>query len=245
MKIVCTSHGCTVTSFVHLFTKYLFCVCACSSTIVRKRNTADKFRVHFYDLTNSSALWQLQYCTHNHGNFENCKKSSSPIMMQISIFRQSLQVMASGIEMSTEAETLPVRSIVQTFKWAAVLGNWAEHVRGHAIWKTGKFLILTEKSSFAILTGLHESSSNGNGSWNANSLLASNDSSIECSLGESGRSTYADIDFENSKKSRFAITRISNFSRYWQVSLSILEIGMHVETAFMRYRMIVVQLNGV
>ena len=43
-------------------------------------------------------------------DFENCKKSTFPIIMEISIFRPCSEVMARGIEMSTEADTLSVCS---------------------------------------------------------------------------------------------------------------------------------------
>ncbi len=45
-------------------------------------------------------------------HFENSKKSIYPIIMEISIFRPCLQVMKSGIDMSTEADIVPVCSIL-------------------------------------------------------------------------------------------------------------------------------------
>ena len=55
--------------------------------------------------------------------------------MQISIFRRFSEVMASGVEMSAEADTLPVSSIVQYFNWVEFLRKWPEHLRGDAFWK--------------------------------------------------------------------------------------------------------------
>ncbi len=43
--------------------------------------------------------------------------------------------MASGKGKSTEADTLPVCSVVQYFKGVEFLGKWSEDLRGEAFWK--------------------------------------------------------------------------------------------------------------
>ncbi len=56
-------------------------------------------------------------------HFENRKKSTSPIM-EIYIFRPCSQVMASDIEMRTEADTLSVCSTLGYFHWVEFLPKW-------------------------------------------------------------------------------------------------------------------------
>ena len=73
------------------------------------------------------------------------KKSTYPIM-EFSIFRPCSQVLTSGVEMSTEAETLPVCSIFGLSAWAEFLRKWPQHLRGDAFWKL-------KKSSSPIMTG--------------------------------------------------------------------------------------------
>ncbi len=56
----------------------------------------------------------------------------------ISGFGRCSQVMASGIEMSTEADTLAGCSTQEYCKWVKFLRKWPQNLRGDAFWKLKK-----------------------------------------------------------------------------------------------------------
>ena len=55
--------------------------------------------------------------------------------MQISISWACSEVTTKGVRVSTEADTLPVCSILELFNWVQFLRKKSEHVRGDAFWK--------------------------------------------------------------------------------------------------------------
>ncbi len=55
--------------------------------------------------------------------------------MEFSIFRPCLEVTASGVGVSTQADTPPVCSIPKYFNWVKFLRKMPEHLRGDAFWK--------------------------------------------------------------------------------------------------------------
>ncbi len=70
--------------------------------------------------------------------FWKLKKTTNPIMGLISVFGRCSQVMSSGIEMSTEADTPPVCSTREYCKWVKFLRKWPQNLRGDAFWKLKK-----------------------------------------------------------------------------------------------------------
>ena len=58
--------------------------------------------------------------------------------MEISIYRACSEVVPSGIEMSAEADTVPVCGILEKFHRVEFLTKWPQHLRGGSFWKLQK-----------------------------------------------------------------------------------------------------------
>ena len=95
-------------------------------------------------LTLASIQWSFSengQSTSAEMHFENSKKSTSPRRVQMSILRPCLEVVASSVGMSTEADTLPVCCILEYSKWVEFLRKWSYHLFRGVRWKSKKIRI--------------------------------------------------------------------------------------------------------
>ena len=177
-------------------------------------------------------LWK--WTEHLRGDaFWKLQKIDTSHIMKISILRPCLQLIESGFEMSTEADTAPVCSMLKYFTWVEFPGKWSQYWRGHAFWKWPKFDVSHNCLIFDFCDHVCRS-------WQVvykwlqkvilHQFVVPQSTSIEWSLSENEQSTYAEMHFENCKKSTSPIMEILILRPCLQVIASVVEMSTDADT---------------